>query len=363
MLGDKRAIDHLLDAADPENLKLQADLAWVARGGVDPAAFVREHAGRIISVHAKDNAPEGQNEEQDGWAEVGYGTMDWEAILPAVVESGAQWFVVEHDNPRDHLTVAQRGLEFLQDELTPILGLADTPNLEERIGGALRTVDELTQGALESAQAAAQAENVADVKAEVGNVYRSIWGLEPGLTATNADARALGWSERWRISAPENGIVGNGMYARRQLRDLQLRSATSDAVAEAARRADVSLSNVIGWMWLDDGVLYGEKSERPRVDLTYVWDYPVAYWNSTADTGWLFEAASQVLNILKTDYAGDKAMAQEHAQALVPLLEKALAGVDANGNGTVQPVRMEGGLTAVLNEARASGWLGEGAER
>lgn len=356
-LDGKLAIDHLLDAADPENLKLQADLAWVARGGVDPAAFVADHAGRIVSVHAKDNAPEGENEDQDGWAEVGYGTLAWDTILPAVRDAGAQWFVVEHDNPRDHLTVAQRSYEFLQDELSEVLGLGPQPGISERIGGALATVEELTQGALESARAAASAEDVEAVKARVNEVFTAVWGVDAEMAeGGDADAQFLGWDERWRVSDPEHGIVGNGLYAREQLRDLQLRRDTPVVAAEAAERADVSLSNVIGWMWLDDGLLYGEKTARPRVDLTYVWDYPVDFWNSTADTGWLFETYAQALNILKTDYQGDTAMAQEHAQALVPLLEKALAGVDANGDGTVAPVRQEGGLDAVMAQAEAAGW-------
>ncbi len=358
MLDGKRAIDHLLDAADPDDLKLQADLAWVARGGVDPAAFVAAHAGRIVSVHAKDNAPEGE-EDQDGWAEVGYGTLDWDAILPAVADAGVPWLVVEHDNPRDHLTVARRSYEFLRDALPVVLGLEPRPGISARIGGALATVEELTQGALASAQAAASAENVEAVKAAVNEVFTAVWGVDADMARSgDADARFLGWNERWRVSDPEHGIVGNGLYAREQLRDLKRRRNTPKAAAEAAERADASLSNVIGWTWLDDGVLYGEKSERPRVDLTYVWDYPVDFWNSTADTGWLFETYAQALNILKTDYEGDTAMAQAHAQALVPLLEKALTGVDANGDGKVAPVRQEGGLDAVMAQAEAAGWTG-----
>ena len=362
-LDGKLAIDHLLGAADPENLKLQVDLAWVARGGQDPAAFVAAHAGRIVSVHAKDNAPEGENEDQDGWAEVGYGTLAWDTILPAVRDAGAQWFVVEHDNPRDHLTVAQRSYEFLQDELPEVLGLGPQPGISERIGGALTTVDELTRGALGSARAASSAEDVGVVKARVGEVFTAVWGVDADMARSgDADAQFLGWNERWRVSDPEHGIVGNGLYAREQLRDLQLRRDTPEAARQAAQRADVSLSNVIGWMWLDDGLLYGEKTERPRVDLTYIWDYPVDFWNSTADTGWLFETYAQALNILKTDYEGDTVMAQAHAQALVPLLEKALTGVDADGDGKVAPVRQEGGLNAVMAQAEAAGWTGTQAQ-
>ena len=114
-----------------------------------------------------------------------------------------------------------------------------------------------------------------------------------------------------------------------------------------------SLSNVIGWMKIDDGVTKGER--QPRVDLTYQWDAPVEFWMSTADTGWLHEAFAQALNILKTDYGDDVEMARSHAADMVDLLEKTMEGVDANGNGSIEPVRMEGGLLTAMQHAGFAG--------
>lgn len=48
-------IGHILNTAEPENLMWQADVAWIDRGGQDPAGLLSDHAGRVISVHAKDN--------------------------------------------------------------------------------------------------------------------------------------------------------------------------------------------------------------------------------------------------------------------------------------------------------------------
>lgn len=114
-------IDHLLGGAAPETLMWQADLAWIDRGGQDPAALLLEHAGRVVSVHAKDNYPEGEGEDEGGFATVGSGTLDWEAILPATVKAGVQTYIVEHDSPTDYVTIAD-SYGFLSQELPAVLG-------------------------------------------------------------------------------------------------------------------------------------------------------------------------------------------------------------------------------------------------
>ena len=114
-------IDHLLNAAEPENLMWQADLAWIERGGQDPAALLTEHAGRVISVHAKDNYPEGEGEDEGGFTTVGNGTLDWDAILPAAAEAGVQYYIVEHDSPVDYQTIAD-SFQFLSQELPTVSG-------------------------------------------------------------------------------------------------------------------------------------------------------------------------------------------------------------------------------------------------
>lgn len=79
-------IDHILNAADPENLMWQADVAWIDRGGQDPAQLLRDHAGRVITIHAKDNHPEG--EDEGGFATAGSGRLDWDAFYPPLTKPG-----------------------------------------------------------------------------------------------------------------------------------------------------------------------------------------------------------------------------------------------------------------------------------
>lgn len=90
----------------------QADLAWIARGGADPMAWIKTYGSRINAVHIKDIAPAGQCADEDGWADVGAGTMDWPRLMTAIREkSQARHFIMEHDNPNNLTRFARRSME------------------------------------------------------------------------------------------------------------------------------------------------------------------------------------------------------------------------------------------------------------
>lgn len=104
----------LMMAAAPD-LKLELDLGWVTRAGEDPVVWINKYAGRIVAAHVKDVAPQGENTDEDGWADVGHGTMDWPAIHAALQAAGVTHYVVEHDNPKDHTRFATRSLATLSN--------------------------------------------------------------------------------------------------------------------------------------------------------------------------------------------------------------------------------------------------------
>ena len=92
------------------DIDLELDLGWVGRAGLDPVAWINHFGSRIKAVHVKDIAPQGQNTDEDGWADVGHGTMDWAAIHAALQANGITHYVVEHDNPNDHARFARRSI-------------------------------------------------------------------------------------------------------------------------------------------------------------------------------------------------------------------------------------------------------------
>lgn len=95
------------------DLDLELDVAWVARGGQDPLVWIEKLADRIVAAHVKDIAPDGENTGEDGWADVGHGSMDWPALMAALKQVDCKLFVLEHDNPNDDVRFARRSIDFL----------------------------------------------------------------------------------------------------------------------------------------------------------------------------------------------------------------------------------------------------------
>ena len=113
MEDGRPALLHLFDGAQGTPLTWQADLAWLARGGGDPAQWLVEQGGRVSSVHIKDIAPAGERQDEDGWTDVGSGIMDWHGLWRACQALEAPLMVVEHDNPKRPDQFARGSLAFL----------------------------------------------------------------------------------------------------------------------------------------------------------------------------------------------------------------------------------------------------------
>lgn len=97
------------------SLEWEADIAWVVRGGADPEQWIQRYSERITMVHVKDLAAAGECEDEDGWADVGHGTLDWAALLTQLRSSGkVRYYVMEHDKPNDYQRFAERSLKSVQ---------------------------------------------------------------------------------------------------------------------------------------------------------------------------------------------------------------------------------------------------------
>lgn len=107
--GGTLPMNVILDT-DPD-LAWEADLGWIARAGQDPLAWLQTYGDRIRALHVKDIAPAGEAADEDGWADVGYGYVDWRRLLP---EMKAEILVVEHDNPNDFERFAKRSRAAMQ---------------------------------------------------------------------------------------------------------------------------------------------------------------------------------------------------------------------------------------------------------
>jgi sugar phosphate isomerase/epimerase len=93
------------------SLEWEADVAWIARGKADPVQWFDRYGDRITAVHVKDIAPAGEATDEDGWADVGFGVLNWDQLINEVTSrTKAQYFVAEHDKPSDAERFARRSI-------------------------------------------------------------------------------------------------------------------------------------------------------------------------------------------------------------------------------------------------------------
>jgi sugar phosphate isomerase/epimerase len=88
----------------------EIDVAWVVRGGANPLKWIKAHGAVITIAHVKDIAPKGENAAEDGWADVGHGTMNWASYIAALGQTRCMHYVMEHDNPADDARFAKRSI-------------------------------------------------------------------------------------------------------------------------------------------------------------------------------------------------------------------------------------------------------------
>lgn len=111
--GDKTALELIFEAAGSSPLKWQADIAWLVKGGVEPKSWLERYRDRLTCAHVKDIALEGENNDEDGWADVGSGVLNWPDLWRASQQAGARWMIVEHDKPSDPARCARASYAYL----------------------------------------------------------------------------------------------------------------------------------------------------------------------------------------------------------------------------------------------------------
>lgn len=108
----RRYFDRLVEDYGPSQIGFTLDTYWVQAGGLTVPDTIRKLSGRVPCVHLKDMAVKGNNAIM---APVGWGNLDFDAILKACEDAGAKYLLVEQDdcyeeNPFDCL---KKSYEFL----------------------------------------------------------------------------------------------------------------------------------------------------------------------------------------------------------------------------------------------------------
>ena len=110
--GTDKPLDLILAGSD--DISLELDLAWVKVSGEDPVEWIMKFGSRLVAAHIKDIAPDSSAQNEDGWADVGHGVMEWDKITDALRKTSVEYLVMEHDNPNDHERFARRSLAAAQ---------------------------------------------------------------------------------------------------------------------------------------------------------------------------------------------------------------------------------------------------------
>ena len=106
--GGATPFDLLLRETDPEDVKLELDVYWAAKGGLDSVRCLQDNAGRIALVHLKDLGRDGAT------IELGAGVLAMEQIVRAALAIGTKHLFVEQDDSADPLRSITTSLRFLE---------------------------------------------------------------------------------------------------------------------------------------------------------------------------------------------------------------------------------------------------------
>ena len=103
--SDKTGMELLLEGLDPKYVQLCVDVAWVKKGGFNPAEFLVKHQDRVSYLHFKDF-------NQDGWIELGQGEVNFAEIMEVLPKlDRIRWVMIEQDttniDPGDSVRISR----------------------------------------------------------------------------------------------------------------------------------------------------------------------------------------------------------------------------------------------------------------
>lgn len=84
--------DYIAGKTDPKLVKLELDLYWIVKAGMNPVDLFKKYPGRFHLWHVKD-----MDKEDKSFAAVGTGSIDFSKIFAARKLSGMEHFFVEQD--------------------------------------------------------------------------------------------------------------------------------------------------------------------------------------------------------------------------------------------------------------------------
>lgn len=105
----------IMNNTDNELLKLELDLYWVVRAGLDPIDLFKQQPGRFHMVHVKDM----DKADRTLNTEIGNGSIDFKPIIANAKLAGIKHYYLEQENNYvpDRFTSVQNSFSFIRKNL------------------------------------------------------------------------------------------------------------------------------------------------------------------------------------------------------------------------------------------------------
>lgn len=115
-IDGKSFLDELYSAVPRDLLSPEFDVCWLHFAGEDPIVWLERYSDSAKVIHLKDYClPE--SSERPSFRPLGNGIMNIPAVVDAAKNIGAEWLVVEQDDPTEGertLDEARRSVEYLR---------------------------------------------------------------------------------------------------------------------------------------------------------------------------------------------------------------------------------------------------------
>jgi len=112
-LDGETPYDYIAGKTDPKLVKLELDLYWIVKAGLDPVELFKQYPGRFPLWHVKD-----MDKSDKSFAEVGTGSIDFKKIFAARKTAGLTNFFVEQDVSKrpvfDAITTSYKNVKALK---------------------------------------------------------------------------------------------------------------------------------------------------------------------------------------------------------------------------------------------------------
>jgi sugar phosphate isomerase/epimerase len=118
----KLPFDYLLEQCDPQLVKIELDLCWLAAAGKDPLEYFARHPDRFHLVHVKGlsaKPAEGPSAPikvvMPNITDVGTkDVIDWKRIFAKSSQAGIRHYFVEHDIPKDPFASLKSSYDYVK---------------------------------------------------------------------------------------------------------------------------------------------------------------------------------------------------------------------------------------------------------